>query len=109
MKKFATAVFLIIFVSISLYLDRYSNEVADRTWYNLTQVALTAICAALVLWLTDWLKVAAFAILALVFVELCQQLINGNTEVNLSDNVSLIIIIVSVGGFILVRRYKKML
>jgi hypothetical protein len=107
--RYVTAILFTLFVAISLYLDRYGNEVANATWYALSQFSLFCLCAIILLWVTGWFKVVAFACLALVTVELVQELLWGNTSVHISDNVSLIIVIASVVGFILLRRYKRKL
>jgi hypothetical protein len=107
--KTLTAILLGLYVPICLYMDRCYGDLTVNGYYTLLQLSILILCVVLTLWLNGWLKVAAFAITALTFVELCQQVINGNTQVTIGDNAALIIVVLSVVGFILMRRYKNVL
>lgn len=107
--RLATSLLLSTYIGISLYLDRCHESLSVYQYWCLLQLSLTLLTLVLVLWLTDWYKVLAFALLALTYTELFQQLVNGNTETTIRDDAALFIVAASLVGFILVRRFKNKL
>lgn len=108
MIRYITAIGITIYVIISLYLG-YGSGISDNTWFTLAQLNECIAWLIITMWLPSWFKIAAFAILALCFVELMQELTNDNSQLHISDKVALIVVICSVIGFILVRRQKRLL
>lgn len=102
-----TAFLLLLYSGICLYMDRRYALISIKLWYLLLQISITILTTIITIWLPGWLKILSFALLSLTFVELCQQIVNGNTSINISDDVSLIIVSLSLVGFILMRKYKK--
>lgn len=105
--RIATWILLVVFVGVSLLMDRYYDSLSDYAYWCLLQLTMTIVWVLIVLWTHGWAKVVSFAILSLTYVELFQQIVNGNTKTTIKDDVALVAAVVSVAVFIFLRRYKR--